>query len=316
MQTDWGDIDICDAHIHFFSHAFLSNIAAQKADLSPADGALPSIADDPARAAADFLKWTAPPFEPAALAETWVRELDRHGVSRAVLISSVPGDEASVEAAIARFPDRLYGYCMVNPIAPWTLERVDRALAAGIRGLCFFPAMHRYPMNDPRLEPILQAASTRADVAIFVHCGVLTVGFRKKMGLASPFDMRYSNPIDLHPLALLYPELNFVLPHFGAGYLREALMLCDLCPNVYLDTSSGNGWMRYEGLDLETVFRRALDVAGPERLLFGTDSSFFPRGWHAAVFSSQVEALKGLGIGKADARAILGSNLDRLLGRA
>jgi predicted TIM-barrel fold metal-dependent hydrolase len=104
------------------------------------------------------------------------------------------------------------------------------------------------------------------------------------------------------------------LPHFGAGYLREALMLCDLCPNVYLDTSSSNGWMRYDGLDLQTVFRRALDVAGPERLLFGTDSSFFPRGWQAAVFASQVEALRGLGIGKESARAILGSNLDRLLG--
>ena len=61
-------------------------------------------------------------------------------------------------------------------------------------------------------------------------------------------------------------------------------MLCDLCPNVYLDTSSSNSWMRYEEahLDLRTVFRRALDVAGPQRLLFGTDSSFFPRGWNAA----------------------------------
>jgi predicted TIM-barrel fold metal-dependent hydrolase len=301
--------------MHFLSHAFLSNIAAQKGDLPPGDGEQSSIYNDPARAAADILKWTTPPFEPAALAEIWVRELDRHGVSRAVVIASVPGDEASVEAAVARFPDRLYGYCMVNPLAPQTLERVDRALAAGVRGLCFFPAMHRFSMNDPRVEPILQAASTRSDVAVFVHCGVLTVGFRKKMGLASPFDMRYSNPIDLHPLALLYPKLNFVLPHFGAGYLREALMLCDLCPNVYLDTSSSNSWMRYEGLDLETVFRRALDVAGPHRLLFGTDSSFFPRGWQAPVFSSQAEALKHLGIGKADAEAILGSNLDRLLGR-
>jgi predicted TIM-barrel fold metal-dependent hydrolase len=293
---------------------------AQKGDLSPADGALPSNTDDPAQAVAGILNWTAPPLEPAALAEIWVRELDRHGVSRAAVIASVPGDEASVEAAIARFPDRLYGYCMLNPLAPDALERAGRALAAGIRGLCLFPAMHRYSINDPRVEPILEAASisqgtTRAGVAIFVHCGVLTVGFRKKLGLASPFDMRYSNPIDLHPLALLHPELNFVVPHFGAGYLREALMLCDLCPNVYLDTSSSNSWMRYQGLDLETVFRRALEVAGPKRLLFGTDSSFFPRGWQAPVFASQAEALKGLGVAKADAQAILGSNLDRLLGR-
>ena len=97
-------------------------------------------------------------------------------------------------------------------------------------------------------------------------------------------------------------ELKFVLPHFGAGYLREALMLADLCPNVYLDTSSSNSWMRYEGLDLKTVFRRALDVVGPQRLLFGTDSSFFPRGWNYAIFEAQTRAMLDLGI-SADGRA-------------
>src|SRR6185369_13238429 len=143
----------------------------------------------------------------------------------------------------------------------------------------------------------------------------LTVGVRRKLGLASPFDMRYSNPIDMHPVALLHPKLQFVVPHFGAGYLREALILCDLCPNVCLDTSSTNSWVRYQApeLDLKTVFRRALDVAGPSRLLFGTDSSFFPRGWHKPVFDAQVDALRRVGISQPDAQAIFGGNLRRLL---
>ena len=128
---------------------------------------------------------------------------------------------------------------------------------------------------------------------MFVHCGVLTVGVRKKLGLPSPFDMRFSNPLDLHAdRAALSADCSSCVPHFGAGYLREALMLADLCPNVYLDTSSSNSWMRYEGLDLKTVFRRALDVLGPARLLFGTDSSFFPRGWNSAVFEAQTRALR------------------------
>src|SRR5262249_12556935 len=147
--------------------------------------------------------------------------------------------------------------------------------------------------------------------------GVLTVGVRRKLGLASPFDMRYSNPIDLHPTALLHPNLQFVIPHFGAGYFREALMLCDLCPNVCLDTSSSNSWTRYQApeIDLQTVFRRALEVAGPSRLLFGTDSSFFPRGWVSPIYLSQEQALAALGVSEQDARAILGGNLDRLLRR-
>ena len=124
--------------------------------------------------------------------------------------------------------------------------------------------------------------------------------------------MRYSNPIDLHAVALRYPGLAFVIPHFGAGYLREALMLADLCPNVYLDTSSSNSWMKYEGLDLKTVYRRALDVAGARRLLFGTDSSFFPRGWNYEIFEAQARALLDMGISGSDARLILGENLPRL----
>src|SRR5262249_9067170 len=178
--------------------------------------------------------------------------------------------------------------------------------------ICLFPAMHRFSMNDPRLEPLLDQAAARA-CAVFVHCGVLSVGVRKKLGLQSPFDMRYSNPIDLHGTALKYPKLRFIVPHFGGGYFREALMLADLCPNLSLDTSSGNSWMRYEGLDLKTVFRRALEVAGPQRLLFGTDSSFFPRGWVAGVFQEQAQVISELGIGEGNARAIFGGNLERVL---
>ena len=64
---------------------------------------------------------------------------------------------------------------------------------------------------------------------------------------------------------------------------------------------------------LADVFRRALDVVGPKRLLFGTDSSFFPRGWHSAIFEEQCRVLKQLGSSKADAAAILGGNLEQLL---
>ena len=112
---------------------------------------------------------------------------------------------------------------------------------------------------------------------------------------------------------MAYPQVRFVVPHFGAGCFREALMLADLCPNVWLDTSSSNSWMRYEGLDLATVFRRALAVAGAGRLLFGTDSSFFPRGWNREVFDTQARVLGELGVSEDDARAILGGNLERLL---
>ena len=303
MDSPWGKVPVSDAHIHFFSYPFFKSLAAQK--------------QVEVEALAPLIDWRLPSEDPATLAEIWVRELDRYGVEKAALIASVPGDHESVIAAVRRFPQRFYGYAMVNPAAANadTASQVASAVASGqIHGLCFFPAMHRYSMHDDRALALLEIVARRLGVIAFVHCGVLSVGVRKKLGLPSHFDMRFSNPIDLHAIALRFPTVKFIIPHFGAGYFREALMLCDLCPNVYLDTSSSNSWMRYEEahLDLRTVFRRALDVVGPHRLLFGTDSSFFPRGWNAQVFEAQSKAVYEIGVNDETARLIFHDSLQQL----
>jgi predicted TIM-barrel fold metal-dependent hydrolase len=298
MLTPWGDFAVADAHVHFFSRNFFSALGAQ--------------AGRTAEQVAETAGWVLPPEDPTELARTWAAELDAAGVARAALIASVPGDESSVESAIAQSPGRFFGFFMVNPLEEGAVERVQIALRCGLHAVCLFPGMHRYALSDPRAEAVVKAAASFPGRAVFVHCGVLTVGIRKKLGLGSPFDMRFSNPLDLHSVALHNPGLKFVLPHFGSGYLREALMLADLCPNVYLDTSSSNSWMRYEGLDLKTVFRRVLDVVGAQRLLFGTDSSYFPRGWNYAIFEAQTRAMLDLGISTADARLIIEENLPRL----
>jgi hypothetical protein len=53
-------------------------------------------------------------------------------------------------------------------------------------------------------------------------------------------------------------------------------------------------------------------VAGPARLLFGTDSSFFPRGWNQDIFEAQAHTLQELGVSSGDARLIFGDNVQRL----
>lgn len=302
IETPWGPMRVADCHVHFFSHGFFTALAKQK----------PGLTLESMGAA---LGWQMPPTEPEALARRWAEELDRHGVERAALIASLPGDENSVAAAVAAFPKRFLGYFMLNPLAQDAVPRLQSALDRGMHAVCLFPAMHRYSVHDDAvLAAIDVIAATRPSTLVFVHCGVLSVGVRDKLGLPSPFDMRYSNPIDLHAVALRFPNIRMVVPHFGAGYLREALMLAELCPNVFLDTSSSNRWMHYEGLDLRTVFRRALDLLGPRRLLFGTDSSFFPRGWNAPVFEAQAKAVYELGLKEEEAALIFGENLRALTG--
>jgi predicted TIM-barrel fold metal-dependent hydrolase len=298
MQTPWGDFAVGDAHVHFFSRRFFAALGAQCG----------KNAEEVARTTG----WNLPPEDPAALARAWAEDLTSHGVARAALIASVPGDEASVDAALSACPGRFYGYFMVNPTEEGAVQRTQIALRCGLHAMCLFPSMHRYSIQDPRAAAVIQAVAENPGRVVFVHCGALTVGARKKLGLPWAFDMQFANPIDLQAVALRFPAVKFVVPHFGAGFLREALMLADLCPNVLLDTSSSNTWMRYEGLELKTVLRRALDVAGAQRLLFGTDSSFFPRGWNYEIYEAQTRAMLDLGISSSDARAILEENLQRL----
>jgi len=67
-------------------------------------------------------------------------------------------------------------------------------------------------------------------------------------------------------------------------------------------------------LTLDDVFRAALAVVGPGRILFGTDSSYFPRGWQRGVYDEQKAALDRLGVAAADQDEIFGGTFNRLFG--
>jgi len=288
---------INDAHCHFFSSRFLELLAPD------AGGA---------EALAARLEWD-PPGTATDLGDRWAVELDRHEVSRAALIASIPGDAVSVAEAVAHHPHRFVGFFMHNPAAASADAALARALKElHMRAVCLFPAMHGYRLDDEAVEGVFKAAATHG-AAVFVHCGVLTVGVRQKLGLPSRFDLRLGDPLALARMATGFPQVPVIVPHFGAGFFREALIAADQCPTIHFDTSSSNSWIRFHsGLTLESVFGSTIAVVGPSRLLFGTDSSFFPRGWQKGIYEQHLRAMTAAGI-SADARTlILGANFDRL----
>lgn len=304
-QPDYDDaVTICDAHCHFFSSRFLELVTAGAPDL-PAAGRSTAVSHR--------LGWE-DPGAPEALADRWAAELTTHGVARAALIASAPGDEASVAAAVARHPDRFVGFFMFNPLQGDVAPRLAHALGAQrLRGICLFPAMHGYRFDDERVREVFAAAAD-AGAVVFAHCGVLSVGIRKKLGLPSPFDLRLGDPLALAATASRFPSVPVIVPHFGAGLFREALMAADQCASIHVDTSSSNAWIRYHpGLTLEAVFRQTAGVVGAGRMLFGTDSSFFPRGWQQPIYEAQAEAMRSAGLGEADRALILGGNFQKLL---
>jgi predicted TIM-barrel fold metal-dependent hydrolase len=87
--------------------------------------------------------------------------------------------------------------------------------------------------------------------------------------------------------------------------------------NLYLDTSSSNSWMQQapEFTDLETVFGKILEekAFGPERLLFGSDSTVFPRGWRTDIHRTQRAVLDRLGVSSRERQLVFSRNLERLL---
>jgi predicted TIM-barrel fold metal-dependent hydrolase len=133
--------------------------------------------------------------------------------------------------------------------------------------------------------------------------------------LPSRFDLRLGDPLAVAAVAVRHPGVPVIIPHFGAGLFREALMAADQAPNIVLDSSSSNGWIKFHhGLTLRDVFARAVECVGPARILFGTDSSFFPRGWQQTILETQKGICVELGLDSAAQDAIFGGNFVRLLG--
>ena len=91
-------------------------------------------------------------------------------------------------------------------------------------------------------------------------------------------------------------------------------MASSISSTVYsLVRASTNSWIKYyPGLTLEDVFRQALAIVGPDRLIFGTDSSFFPRGWQRPLFELQKQTLERLGVPVDAQEKIFSGNFQRL----
>jgi predicted TIM-barrel fold metal-dependent hydrolase len=295
-----------DSHCHFLSARFFEALGAER-------HGRPTSADEVARQ----LGWE-PPADADSLAERWISELDRNHVTRAALMASVPGDEESVARAVNRFPSRFVGFFVSNPTTPGAIERVRHAFAElGMHCVCIFAALHNYQLDSEPVVRLFEVAAAHRG-AVFAHCGYLSIEARVRLGLPSVLDLRCGDPLALARTASRFPTVPVIIPHFGAGFLREALMAAEAAPNILLDTSSSNSWIKYQpGLALTDVFRQALAVVGPERLIFGTDSSFFPRGWRRVIIGAQRAILDEIGVEPAAREKIFSRNFERLFpGRA
>jgi hypothetical protein len=239
-------------------------------------------------------------------AALWKGELDDNGIEAAVFLS-LSEDAAPFREFLDADRERFIGYGYVDPLDPGAPEMLTRQVREyGYRGLKLLTTTQKFHAYDERVYPLWERAS-ELRIPVLVHSGV-SIGYNA--------DLRFANPLDLQPVLRDFPDLTILLAHFGAGFFREALLLTYQCDNLLLDTSSSNIWMRYQGtpMTLTDVFARALDAAGPERLVFGTDSSYFPRGFRRDILDAQRQALEELRVPEEHQALIFAGNLRRLLG--
>jgi predicted TIM-barrel fold metal-dependent hydrolase len=237
----------------------------------------------------------------------WTQEVERYGLDKIVFTTG--GGNDTLARVIRANPAHFIGFAHHDPFMRDAAGELKRAITdLGLKGYKILAPSLRGALDDPSLDPLWAAAETLG-IPVLIHFGILGGGG----GIAQHVNI---NPLILQTAAKGFPGINFVIPHFGACYPGELLQLAWVCPNVHVDSSGNNEWVRWMPypLTLHDLFRKFYETIGPDRLLFGTDSEWFPRGFANRYFETQWQVCSEIGMGQADLHKVFHDNAARLLG--
>jgi len=240
----------------------------------------------------------------------WRAEVEKREYLKAVVFVTAGSNDFASEL-VGRNPGAFYGYAHHDPLLPDAAARLEKAIKQqGLKGYKLLGPKIDKPLNDPSFNPLWEVAAA-AGIPVLVHFGIMGGAG----GIANHVNI---NPIIIHDVAKRFPALPIVIPHFGCGYVFETLNLCWACPNVFVDTSGSNQWMRWMPypVDLASLFRKYHDTIGASRIIFGTDSSWFPRGFTDAYLDIQVREMYDNGFDEDEVDQVLYRNIAGLLGIA
>jgi predicted TIM-barrel fold metal-dependent hydrolase len=250
---------------------------------------------------------TAEAVSPEEGEKRWAAEIDAYECLKAVVFVT-SGSNEFMGKLVSRHPERFIGYAHHNPELHDAADRLERAVKTlGLRGYKILAPKVNKPISDPCFDPIWEVAQATG-IPVLIHFGIMGAAG----GIASHINM---NPIAIHDAAKRFPRLSFIVPHFGTGYVFELLNLCWACPNVFVDTSGSNQWVRWMPYEvtLESLFRKFRETVGASRIVFGTDSSWFPRGFTRQYLDAQVRAMSDVGYSEDEKDQVLYRNIAELV---
>ena len=244
--------------------------------------------------------------EPPVVLDRWLQELERYQLDGVVFVTGA-GSDFMAEAQ-AKNPDRVFSFSHISPDDPDAVAKITHDIEdLKLSGFKMFGPRLERPFDDRAYWPIWELLAKHR-VPLLIHFGVLGGGG----GIV--FHPRMS-PLTVDPVARNFPELPIVIPHFGAGYWGDLLQLGWAHENVYVDTSGSNQWIRWMPypLTLESLLQKAYETFGPQRIIFGSDSSYFPRGFAVRYVQDLIRAARYNGMPDEDLQAILYDNAWRIL---
>jgi aminocarboxymuconate-semialdehyde decarboxylase len=199
-------------------------------------------------------------------------------------------------------------------------EELARSVAAGLRGGVLLTNVRGARLDEERFRPIFEAAAqlevpivlhptTPANPEPFVDFGLMTtVGFIMETTV-SVLRLVLSGLYERHrELKLLVPHVGAVIPYlfgrigyeierYGVGAESLSEPVGEALRRLYLDSVSV--W--------PPAIRLAIDIFGPDHVMFGTDIPFWER-------QKSVDALEQAGLTAADLEKVSGGNADALFG--
>ena len=190
--------------------------------------------------------------------------------------------------AADRYPGRVLPWCYVNPgYGPVALDEVRHCVEElGFIGVKLY---NEYFVNEPVVWPVVELC-IELGVPILQHAG--------HMHYYVESQPRISDGGMVAETARRYPEAMIICGHIGGGGDWEwTIKALRGAPTAYLDTS---GSVVDEGM-----IEMAVEVLGPDRLLFACDMSM----------TAGVGKLRGARISEEDRRKILGGNMQTILAR-
>lgn len=199
--------------------------------------------------------------------------------------------------AASRYPKRLIPFCAIQPKAgDAAIAELERCARGGARGIGEMRSdTQGFDLADKEvMGPVVEVA--RKHNLIFLTHASEPVGHQYPGKGAI-------TPDSLYRFILNYPELTVVCAHWGGGLPFYALMpeVASALKNTFFDTAATPFLYRAQ------VFERVAEIAGADKILFGSDNPLIsPR-----RIIAQIESVD---LSQEAKSLILGGNAQRLLG--